>query len=54
LTEAQERGVGYRAGPLFSTEGDLKNCLRLSFTYYDDAALQEGATRLAQVIKARL
>ena len=37
-------------GPKFSSRQGLKNCLRLSFAYYDTPDLLKGIERLAAVI----
>jgi DNA-binding transcriptional MocR family regulator len=50
LPEAHRLDVGYAPGSLFSSLRDLKNFMRLSFAYYDESALIEGAERLAIVI----
>lgn len=44
--------VGYRAGNLFSTRGELDACLRLCFAYYDESHLQDAARRLARALRA--
>jgi DNA-binding transcriptional MocR family regulator len=42
--------VSFAPGSFFSPQGDLKNYLRLSFAYYAEDELKEGAERLAAVI----
>jgi len=43
--------VGFQPGVKFSAVGALKNCIRLSFSYYNAERLREGAIRLANAIK---
>lgn len=50
LVEAEAHDVAFKPGSSFSTEGGLKNYLRLSFAYYEAERLTEGARRLAEVI----
>jgi DNA-binding transcriptional MocR family regulator len=54
LKEARQRNVGYLPGVKFSSTGRLKNCARLSFSYFDIPELEEGARRLADVFKSHL
>ena len=49
--EARRENVGYLPGMKFSSRNGLKNCARLSFSYFDVPELKEGARRLALVIK---
>ena len=44
------RNVEFMPGPKFSSRQGLKNCLRLSFAYYDTPDLLKGIERLAAVI----
>lgn len=53
LPAAHRHDVGYAPGSLFSPRRDLKNFIRLSFAYYEESELREGAERLAAVINAR-
>jgi DNA-binding transcriptional MocR family regulator len=46
--------VGYRPGVRFSSRGELRNYLRLSFAFYESAQLAEGARRLAKTIGAAM
>ena len=48
LPKAQALGVGYQPGRLFSSVGELGNCLRLSFAFYGEEALVEAAVRLGR------
>ncbi len=50
LPEAYKHEVGFAPGSLFSPGRDLKNYIRLSFAYYEEHELVEGAKRLAAVI----
>jgi len=54
LPEAHKHDVSFAPGSLFSPQRDLKNYLRLSFAYYEEAELVEGAKRLAAVINRNL
>jgi len=53
LSKAKKRNVEFMPGPRFSSRQELKNCLRLSFAYYDTPELMEGVERLSAVIRAR-
>ncbi len=44
--KAREREVGFQAGTLFSSDGQQKNCLRLSFAHYNEDDIREGVARL--------
>jgi len=50
LPKAKERNVEFMPGPKFSSRQGLKNCLRLSFAYYDTPDLLKGIERLVDVI----
>jgi 2-aminoadipate transaminase len=52
LSRARAGGVTFMPGSRFSTRGQQGECLRLSFSYYDEAHLAEGITRLAAVLRA--
>ena len=52
--EARRKNVGYLPGIKFSSGRKLKNCARLSFSYFDVPELEEGARRLADVFKSSL
>jgi 2-aminoadipate transaminase len=49
---AQLQNVDFMPGARFSSRDGLKNCLRLSFAYYDVPELVQGAERLARAIRA--
>jgi len=51
LGEARKNMVGYLPGVKFSSAKKMKNCARLSFSYFDVPELEEGARRLAEVFK---
>jgi 2-aminoadipate transaminase len=38
--------VGFQPGALFSSRGELQNCLRLSFAHYDEEDISRGIARL--------
>ena len=44
--KAREAKAGFQTGALFSTEGQLRNCLRLSFAHYNEDDIREGIARL--------
>ncbi len=54
LPEAHKHDVSFAPGSFFSPRRDLKNYLRLSFAYYEESELVEGAMRLAAVIARQL
>ena len=51
LPEVQKLNAGYLPGIRCSSNGGLRNCLRLSFAYFDEERLVEGVRRIAQVIR---
>ena len=51
---AQKQNVDFYPGSLFSHKKELKNFMRLSFAFYDDKILIEGARRLGKVISGHL
>jgi 2-aminoadipate transaminase len=50
LSKAIAKKVEFMPGPKFSSRQGLKNCLRLSFAYYDTPDLMQGIERLAAAI----
>jgi 2-aminoadipate transaminase len=50
LTLAKKNKVSFHPGLRFSSTGGLRNSLRLSFSYYREKDLQEGARRMAKAI----
>jgi DNA-binding transcriptional MocR family regulator len=54
LPEAHKHDVSFAPGSFFSPQRDLKNYLRLSFAYYAESELKEGAERFATVINRQL
>jgi 2-aminoadipate transaminase len=54
LARARAGGVTFVPGSRFSTRGQQGDCLRLSFSYYDEAHLAEGSARLAAAVKGKL
>jgi len=54
LPQAHKHDVSFAPGSFFSPQRDLKNYLRLSFAYYEEPELVEGAKRLAAVITRQL
>ncbi len=51
---ALEAGTGFQPGAVFSCEGGLKNCLRLSFAHYDELQIREGIERLAPILRSAI
>ena len=51
---AQKQNVDFNHGALFSHKKGLKNYIRLSFAFYDEDVLAEGARRLGKVILENL
>jgi DNA-binding transcriptional MocR family regulator len=54
LEEGRGLGVGFRAGPIFSSRGKLQRYLRMSFTYYPQERLELGAKRLGELLDRAL
>ncbi len=52
LAVARAHHVGFQPGKRFSSQGGLSQSIRLSFSFYETAALVEGAGRLADAIAA--
>ena len=50
LPKAKKRNVEFMPGSKFSSRQGLRNCLRLSFAYYDTPDLLKGIERLVDVI----
>jgi 2-aminoadipate transaminase len=49
LSSAGRHKVGFQPGAKFSSSQGLHNRIRLSFAYYDEQHLRQGATRLKQL-----
>jgi DNA-binding transcriptional MocR family regulator len=43
---AIKQQTGFQAGTVFSSKGDLKNFMRLSFSHYETTEIHEGVSRL--------
>ncbi|MFA4646972.1 PLP-dependent aminotransferase family protein [Pyrococcus kukulkanii] len=54
LEKAVKRGVAYVPGEAFYAHRDVKNTMRLNFTYVDEDKIREGIKRLAETIKEEL
>ncbi|AEH25328.1 aminotransferase-like domain-containing protein [Pyrococcus yayanosii] len=54
LERAVAKGVAYVPGEAFYAHRDVKNTMRLNFTYVDEAQIEEGIKRLAETIKELL
>ncbi len=52
--KAQANKVDFKPGYLFSSQGELKNCLRLCFAFYPEDKLIEGVKRLAGVLEYKV
>jgi len=52
LPAARAGGVTFVPGSRFSTCGAQEDCLRLSFSYYDEERIAEGVARLAAAVPA--
>lgn len=51
---ARNQDVDFHSGNIFSHRKELKNYMRLSFAFYDDKILAEGARRLGNVVSNNL
>lgn len=49
---ADSARTGFQPGTVFSSRGELRNCLRLSFAHYGEADIEEGVGRLAKLLTA--
>ena len=45
-------GVGFQPGAVFSSSGQFKNFIRLSFAHYSEADIREGIGRLAKLLQS--
>jgi len=54
LERAIKKGVAYVPGEAFYAHRDVKNTMRLNFTYVDEDKIMEGIKRLAETIKEEL
>ena len=52
--KAISRGVAYVPGEAFFAHREVKNTMRLNFTYVPEETLREGVKRLAEVIKEEI
>ena len=44
--KAREHETGFQAGTLFSSKGELRNFIRLSFAHYDEDDIRDGVARM--------
>ena len=44
--KARELETGFQAGSLFSSQGQLRNFIRLSFAHYDEDDIRQGVARM--------
>jgi len=49
---AFEYGVGFQPGEVFSSTGEFKNFIRLSFAHYSESDIREGVERLSKLLQA--
>lgn len=54
LAEAHAFKIGFRPGTLFSQEENFKNCLRICFTYYNEADLEWACKQLGCLLAKHL
>ena len=54
LPKAEAHRIGFRPGNKFSSKNGLRNCIRLSFSYYDRHDLVEGVERLGAMLEEAL
>jgi DNA-binding transcriptional MocR family regulator len=47
--KARELEAGFQPGAVFSTRGELSNCLRLSFAHYGEDDIAEGVRRIRRL-----
>jgi len=50
-SRAFDHGVGFQPGEVFTSCGDHKNYLRLSFAHYNEADIREAVSRLAGMLQ---
>jgi 2-aminoadipate transaminase len=48
---ARSAGTGYQSGLRCSVTGGLRNCLRLSFAFYNEPEIREGVARLGKALR---
>jgi 2-aminoadipate transaminase len=49
---AFDHGIGFQPGEVFSSTGDFKNYLRLSFAHYTEDEIREAIPRLAKLMNS--
>jgi len=49
--KALDQGVGFQPGEVFTSTGNFKNYIRLSFAHYREADIHQGVKRLAALLK---
>ncbi len=54
LEKAVSKGVAYVPGEAFFAHRDVKNTMRLNFTYVPEETIREGVRRLAEVIEEEI
>lgn len=51
-SRAFDFGVGFQPGEVFSSTGNFRNFIRLSFAHYSVADIRDGLSRLARLLRA--
>ncbi len=54
ISEARRRGVSFRLGSECSSAGNYANCMRLGFSYYEEARLEAAGKILCDVLREAL
>lgn len=54
LTKANEFKVSFRPGIRFSSQGGLRQYVRLSFSFYESQEIEEGVKRLRQTLEKKV
>jgi 2-aminoadipate transaminase len=52
--KAREFNVGFRQGALFSSQGGMRDHIRLCYTFYDEEKIEEGIRRLGACLETFL
>ena len=48
--KARAFNVGFRQGALFSSQGGMRDYIRLCYTFYDEEKIEAGVRRLRQCL----
>lgn len=49
---ARIHNVDFRQGILFSSQGGMRDCIRLCYAFYDEVKIEEGVRRLGQCLES--